>query len=93
MKGAVNQRVFDVPACGGFLVTDWRDQMEAIFDPEKEVACYRDPREIPDVVASWLADPVGREEMTRLARARILAEHTYVHRLRFLLASMRATYA
>lgn len=92
MKGAVNQRVFDAPACGGFLVTDWRAQMEDLFDLDTEVACYRDPDEIPNLIASWLADPVGREKMSQLARVRILAEHTYEHRLRSLIEIMRNTY-
>ncbi len=28
MKGAVNQRIFDVPATGAFVLTDWREQMD-----------------------------------------------------------------
>ena len=35
MKGAVNQRIFDGPAAGGFVLTDWRPQMEALFEPRR----------------------------------------------------------
>lgn len=93
MKGAVNQRVFDVPASGGFLVTDWREQMADLFDLDTEAACYRSPEEVADVVAAWLADQTGRERMACAARRRILAEHTYAHRLRELVEIMRRTYA
>ncbi len=92
MKGAVNQRVFDVPACGGFLITDWREQMENLFDPGSELVCYRDPSEIADLVAAWLADPQGRKQVATRARKRILACHTYSHRLKELLDTMRQTY-
>ena len=37
MPGAVNQRVFDVPACGAFLLTDHRRQLEDLFEPGREV--------------------------------------------------------
>ncbi len=93
MKGAVNQRVFDVPACGGFLITDWREQMENLFDPDSEIVCYREPSEIADLVAAWLADPKGRKQVAKRARKRILDCHTYSHRLKELLDIMRQTYA
>ncbi|MGE4505412.1 MAG: glycosyltransferase [Desulfovibrionaceae bacterium] len=92
MKGAVNQRVFDVPACGGFLVTDRREQLGALFD-EAELACYGEPGEIGEVVARWLADPRGRERLAERARRRVLAEHTYERRVARLAGIMRDTFA
>lgn len=92
MPGAVNQRVFDVPACGGFLLTDYREQMEALFDPESEVVTYRKPEEIPDLVEKFTNDQEKRKKMIRAARARILAEHTYELRLGRLLDVMRRTH-
>lgn len=92
MKGAVNQRVFDVPACGGFLLTDERKQLELLFDPGREAACYDRVEEIPEMVRRWLASPDERQALVRRARRRVLAQHTYEHRLASLLASMRAAY-
>jgi len=37
MKYAVNQRVFDVPACQKFILTDYQEQLEEIFDVGKDV--------------------------------------------------------
>ena len=92
MKGAVNQRVFDVPACGGFLLTDAREQLERLFDTGRETAVYAAAAEIPDRLRHFLAHPRERERIAQAARRRILAEHTYVHRLRTLLAAMRQTF-
>jgi spore maturation protein CgeB len=92
MKGAVNQRVFDVPACGGFLITDQRRQMEQLFEPGTEVIAYADPEEIPELVQRWLADPQARQRVAESARKRILAEHTYDHRLETLFQTMRLTF-
>jgi spore maturation protein CgeB len=40
MKEGVNQRVFDVPACGGVVVTDWTHQLESLMEPAKSAAAY-----------------------------------------------------
>ena len=92
MKGAVNQRVFDVPACGAFLLTDRREQLAALFEEGREVVCYGDPFEIPELVRHYLANPAERERVAQAARARILAEHTYEHRVETLCAAMRRVY-
>jgi len=92
MKGAVNQRLFDVPAAGAFVLTDWRDQIENLFDPGKELICYHEPEEVPDLVRYFLAHPAERQRITRAARTRILAEHTWTHRIQSILAHLREIY-
>ncbi|TIH18451.1 CgeB family protein [Marinifilum sp. JC120] len=92
MKGAVNQRVFDVPACGGFVLTDHREQMEALFEPGNEIISYNDISEIGPLLEKWLADDAGRAKVIAAARKRIIAEHTYEHRLSTLLEKMRQTF-
>lgn len=93
MKGAVNQRVFDVPCCNAFLLTDYRKQMESLFDPETEIVFYRDPDEIPGLVDVYLNDPQRRRRVAEAARKRVLAEHTYDHRMTSLIETMRQTFA
>lgn len=92
MIGAVNQRVFDVPACGGFLLTDYREQMETLFDLEREAVVYRSPEEIPDLIHALLKDDSRRKSVSEAARKRILNEHTYTIRLTRLLDIMRRTF-
>jgi spore maturation protein CgeB len=92
MKGAVNQRVFDVPVCGGFLLTDQRRQMEDLFEPGREIVCYAEPDEIPDLIRHYLDRDQDRQRIVAAARRRILAEHTYDLRLESLVGAMRRTY-
>ncbi|MDR3042883.1 MAG: glycosyltransferase [Desulfovibrio sp.] len=89
MKGAVNQRVFDVPATGSFVLTDWRDQIENLFEPGREVVCYAEPEEADALLRRYLDHPEERARVVTAARRRILAQHTYEHRLRTLLDHMR----
>jgi spore maturation protein CgeB len=93
MKGAVNQRVFDVPACGAFLLTDAQDQLADLLEPGREMAVYHDLNDIPGQISRWLGDASARRRMVRRARQRVLAEHTYEHRLARLLEIMREAFA
>ena len=93
MKGAVNQRVFDAPACGGFVLTDYREQLEELFDLGTEAVCYREPEEIPELVRRYAASPQEREAIIQAARKRILARHDYTHRLKTMLSALRRQYA
>jgi len=92
MKGAVNQRVFDVPAAGAFLLTDHRRQIERLFEPGTEIALYRSVDEIAPLVERYLAEPETRERIAGAGRARVLAEHTYEHRLSALMAAIEQSF-
>ncbi len=89
MKGALNQRVFDVPASGGFLLTDYRAQLDAAFEVGREVVCYHEVEEIGDLVRHYLANSSARREITLRARARIEREHTYARRVETICAHMK----
>jgi spore maturation protein CgeB len=91
MKAAVNQRVFDVPAAGGFLLTDYKEQLAEVLEPGKESVCYHHQEEIPDLVRFYLDHPGERRRIVERGRARVLGEHTYRHRLQEMLAVLRRT--
>jgi spore maturation protein CgeB len=91
MKTAVNQRVFDVPAAGGFLLTDFKPQLPELLELEKEIICYRHPDEIKELTTYYLKSHRAREEIISRGRRRILAEHTYLHRLQTMVDTIRRT--
>ncbi len=92
MKGAVNQRIFDAPACNAFVLTDWREQMDNLLEPHKEIIFYTELDEIPELIRYYLAHPKEREAITAKARKRILSEHTWAHRIQSILKNMRNIY-
>ena len=89
MPAAVNQRVFDCPAAGGFLLTDAQADLHELFDAEREVACYASAEECAALFREYRAHPEARREVVRRARKRVLGEHTYVHRLERIVAIVR----
>ncbi len=93
MKGAVNQRIFDVPAAGSFVLTDKQAQMNELMEPGKEIIVYENLAEVPDLIRFYLNNPSARQAIIEKGRARVLAEHTWALRLKKMLAKMKKNYA
>jgi spore maturation protein CgeB len=93
MADAVNQRVFDVPACGAFLLTDHQEALGEAFEIGKEVIAFDEVEAIPDLVRFYLNNPGEREKIAARGRKRVLKEHTYKHRLNRVIEQMRSRYA
>ncbi len=92
MAGAVNQRVFDVPASGGCLLTDAQTDV-ALLLGDGACAVYGSTEDAAEQVARLQADLPRRAALAECGRARVLAEDTYAHRLRQLYAHLQAWFA
>jgi spore maturation protein CgeB len=93
MPCTVNQRVFDVPAAGGLLLTDRQPELEDYFVPGQEVLVYDDPVQAADLATYHAAHPKAGQALVSAAQQRIAAHHTYHHRLRQLVTTMRQNHA
>ena len=89
MPNTVNQRVFDCPAAGGFLLTDAQPDLAELFDVTEEAACYTSLDECSEMFGYYRDHPAVRKEMAAKARKRVLGEHTYQHRLRQIAALVK----
>ncbi len=81
----VNPRTFEVAACGAFQLVDQRALLADLFT-EDELVTFTSMESLRENIAYFLAHPKERNAYTERARARVLAEHTYVHRMDSLLA-------
>jgi spore maturation protein CgeB len=88
VRTAVTQRVYDIAAAGGFSLSDHRSDLD-LFLPGV-VATYSSLKEVPQLVDTYLADPVLRREMGLEAREVVLGAHTYRHRMADLLEHLQA---
>ena len=86
--GGLNTRAFEVPACGAFQLMDYVPEMEPLLQPGHDVAVYRTPQEAGAVAREYLVEPEARQRIARQGHARVLAEHTYQHRMQTLLAAL-----
>ncbi len=88
MPFAVNQRVFDIPLAGGFVLSDHQADLFELFD-KSEVATYGSTAELQERASFFLEHEAARTAIVQKARSRIVARHTYSHRLEHVLASLR----
>ena len=84
-EAGLNTRTFEVLAAGTFELIDAVPGMEELLAPGEEVVAYRSPFEARELAAYYLRQPRERARIAERGRARVLAEHTYVHRMRRLL--------
>ena len=80
MATTVNQRVFDCPAAGGFLLTDSQQAIDELL-ATGEMIVYNDLEECIALFRWYHERPEARKQIIHKARTRILNEHTYAHRL------------
>ncbi|MDR1607293.1 MAG: glycosyltransferase [Deltaproteobacteria bacterium] len=80
----VNPRTFEIAASQAFQLVDPRPLLGELFTTE-EVAIVNNPQELPEKIEYYLTRPKKRQEMAQMARARVLAEHTFAHRLKTIL--------
>lgn len=83
----VNPRTFELAACGAFQLVDKRGLLAELFDTE-ELAVFESMDELLESIERYRSDPQARAVFSAKAQARVLTEHTYVHRMQALLAHM-----
>ncbi|MFT7487099.1 MAG: spore maturation protein CgeB [Candidatus Paceibacteria bacterium] len=92
MPTAVNQRVWDVPGTGGFLLTDAQDDVLENFTDGEDVAVYHSLDEARDKLAYYLTHDAEREAIARKGLATVDAKHRTHHRLRQMEDVMRCRF-
>lgn len=77
---ASNMRLFETTGVGTCLVTDWRENLHELFEPDSEVVTYRSADECMEKVRWLLDNPEKREDIAMAGMRRTLREHTFEHR-------------
>jgi spore maturation protein CgeB len=78
---ANNCRLFEATGVGTLLITDWKADLREMFEPGKEVVCYRTPQECVEMVQYYLEHEEEREAIARAGQQRTLRDHTYSQRM------------
>jgi spore maturation protein CgeB len=87
---AMNLRLFEVPAAGGFLLTDWVEEIDAAYKEGEHLACWRDLKELRQKIAYYLSHDEERRAVARRGHEHFLRHHTYAARVRRLLDCLGA---
>lgn len=83
---ANNMRLYESTGMGCLLVTDYKDNLHEMFEPDQEVVAYRDAAECADKVLFYLDERnhAARDRIAAAGRRRTLSEHTYYARMKHL---------
>lgn len=76
----IKGRNFEVPGCGGFLLTERVPHLERYFELDREVAVFDGTDDLVDKARHWLEHDEERRQVAEAGYRRVLAEHTYDHR-------------
>ncbi len=85
MPSGVNQRVFDVPLAGSFVLSDDQKDLRDLFDVPKEAIVYENLTDLKEKIRYYLSHENERRSIITAAQTRINSEHTYSHRIKNIL--------
>ena len=79
----VNKRTFEIPACGAFQISSYREATSELFKIDKEIVCYKDLNDLKEKIDYYL-DPSNEAERKEIANAgfeRAMKDHSYDNRM------------
>lgn len=76
----IKGRNFEIPGCGGFLLTDPAENLEEYYKIGSEIDTYLSLKELIDKIRYYLDHETEREAIAAAGYARIIQEHTYEQR-------------
>jgi spore maturation protein CgeB len=75
----ISSRVFEVLCCGGFVLTEYRKDLEEYFDIGREIDVFSSPEEAKEKIDHYLSHPEERQKMARLGRDKVISGLTISH--------------
>jgi spore maturation protein CgeB len=86
-EGSHNMRTFEIPGCGGFMISQHSPEQEEFFPAGEAAAYFNDARDAADQITALLGNEAQQSRL-RARAAEIVRHHTYVERARVLLESL-----
>jgi spore maturation protein CgeB len=84
----VTMRVFDVLACGGFLLTERSAELCELFEPGQDLDVFTGADELLEKCRYYLDRPELAARIAAQGRATVLARHTVAERVARMLATL-----
>lgn len=87
-KEGVNTRTFDILACGGRELVDYKKSLESHFKIGEEIITYRNIDELCQLVDFYCRNVNQLEEISEKGKQRVLREHTWNHRIEHVIKTL-----
>ncbi len=76
----IKGRNFEIPGCGGFVLTNEVEGLARYYRPGEEVVCFRDEKDLGRLIRHYLSHEAERQAIAERGYRRTLSEHTYERR-------------
>jgi len=76
---SLSPRCYEIMACGGFLLTDTRPELEELFDVGKDLVVFEGAEDLQDKIRYYLAHDSERKRIAMSGYSAV-REHTYTNR-------------
>lgn len=78
---ANNLRLYEATGVGALLITDWKENINDIFEDGKEIITYKTPEECNELIGYYLKNDDERQKIALAGQKRTLNEHNYIIRM------------
>lgn len=76
----IKGRNFEVPGCGGLMMSGLADDLWRYYDLEREMVCFDSTDDMIEKCKALLADETRRSAIAEAGYRRTVGEHTFAHR-------------
>ncbi len=84
-------RVYDICGCGGFLMTNWQEELPELYEPGVETEYFTSQEELIDKIGYYLEHDAERKAIALHGYERTKAEHTYDARIAEMIRTVNST--
>lgn len=81
IQTGLSLRVFDILGCGGFLLTNYQQELSDLYEIGKDVEVFTSKEELADKAAYYLTHDTERQKIARSGYEKTRALHTYETRI------------
>ena len=89
LNNANNMRLFEATGMGSLLLTDKKDNLNQLFEIDKEIVTYSCKEEALEKVKYLLENPHKISEIALAGQARTLKDHSYEVRMKELIEILK----
>jgi len=81
-KGSHNMRTFDIPACGGFMLHEYSEEVADFFEEGKEFVSFKTVEECADKIRFFIHNTSEREKIALAGYNRLIkSSYNYLHNI------------
>lgn len=83
-KMEIKGRIFEIPGCKAFLLTDYADGLQDYYKINEEIGCFYGKKDLVKKIKYYLDNTEEREKIENLGYQKTLKSHTYEKRLNYI---------